>query len=84
MCMLKDLKRRTKHFVETMVAGLPCRVVNGPGPELVLAISGESWIAAVCEVSESHNFLGKPAVTRRDLQENVQLQKQRWIFSSQP
>lgn len=27
----EDLKRRTKHFVETMVAGLPCRVVNGPG-----------------------------------------------------
>ena len=35
--MLQDLKRRTKHFVETMVAGLPCRVVNGPG-ELILAI----------------------------------------------
>ena len=45
--MLQDLKRRTKHFVETMVAGLPCRVVNGPGPELDSSERRTCWITAV-------------------------------------
>ena len=27
----QDLKRRTQHFVDTVLVGLPCRVVNGPG-----------------------------------------------------
>jgi len=56
----EDLKRRTQNFVDTVLVGLPCRVVNGPGKciqaKATLDLHLTTLTVSDCELNQQRCF----------------------------
>ena len=74
----QDLKRRTQNFVDTVLVGLPCRVVNGPGRNGEKLPWQKTVVALAVHVGQQRTQLCKL------VEENVSKQKQLWISTWRP
>ena len=71
----QDLKRRTQNFVDTVLVGLPCRVVNGPGRNEEKLPWQKTVVALAVQ---------QPTQLCKLVEENVSKQKQLWISTWRP